>query len=211
MENLHTTNIADWESSNMQVFWGEIAPCDHLVQIYDNDKIFLDTLEGFTGSGFLADETVVVIATSQHLDALNDRLFSQGFDLNALISSNQYMPIDAADLLSVFLVNNWVDENIFHNFISGLIDQARQRNNKIRAFGEMVAILWERGLYSATVQLEKLWNELHSRSEFTLFCAYPRIGFTQSAGESIDTICKQHAKVIDGQARPTTEIYYKSA
>jgi hypothetical protein len=201
----------EWETSNMQIFWGEIAPCEHLVQIYDNDKVFLDTLEGFAGSGFLANETVVIIATTQHLDALNNRLFSQGFDLNAMISSNQYMPIDAVDLLSAFLVENWIDESIFHNFISSLIERAKQRKNKIRAFGEMVAILWERGLYGATIQLEKLWNELHSKEEFTLFCAYPNNGFTQSAGASIDEICKQHAKVIDGRSGPSTEIYYKSA
>ena len=210
MENLHT-ELETWDTSNMQVFWGEIAPCHHLVQIYDNDKIFLDTLEGFTGSGFLANETVVVIATSQHLDALNQRLSAQGFDLNKLINSNRYIPVDAANLLSAFLVNDWIDEKIFHGFIKSMLDHARQGNNKIRAFGEMVAILWERGLYPATIQLEKLWNELHSRSEFTLFCAYPKIGFTQCARDSIDTICRQHGKVIDGRARPATEIYYKSA
>ena len=210
MESLHT-EITDWKTTNMQVFWGEIAPCDHLVQIYENDKIFLDTLEGFTGSGFLADETVVIIATPGHLEALNERLFSQGFDVNKLITTNQYVPIDAHNLLSVFLVDDKIDEKVFNSFISGLIDHARLRNGKVRAFGEMVAILWERGLYAATIQLEKLWNQLHAKSEFTLFCAYPRIGFTQSAGESIDTICKQHAKVIDGHARPTTEIYYRSA
>lgn len=210
MEKLHT-EIKEWATSNMQVFWGEIAPCEHVVQIYENDKIFLDTLEGFTGSGFLADETVVIIATAAHLEALNDRLFSQGFDVNKLISSNQYIPIDAHNLLSAFLVNDRIDEKMFHSFITSLIDHARLQKRKIRAFGEMVAVLWERGLYSATVQLEKLWNQLHAKSEFTLFCAYPKIGFTQSAGESIVTICKQHAKVIDGHARPTTEIYYRSA
>ena len=210
MKNLHN-RLEEWEASNMQVFWGEIAPCEHLVQIYDNDKIFLDTLEGFTGSGFLAKETVVVIATAKHLDALNNRLSFQGFDLNALISSSRYIPVDANDLLATFLVDNWIDAAKFNSFIGSLIDRARSENNKIRAFGEMVAILWERGLYSATIQLEKLWNELHSMSGFTLFCAYPRIGFTQSAGESIETICKEHAKIIDGRARPATEIYYKSA
>lgn len=210
MESLHTP-IQEWKTSNMQVFWGEIAPCEHLVQIYDNDKIFLDTLEGFTGSGFLADETVVVIATAAHLEALNDRLFLQGFNLNKLISSNQYIPIDAHNLLSSFLVNDRIDEKIFNGFISGLIDHARQRNGKIRAFGEMVAILWDRGLYAATIRLEKLWNQLHSKSEFTLFCAYPKKGFSQLTSTSIDVICKQHATVIDGHAGPTTEIHYKSA
>jgi hypothetical protein len=206
-----TSNISGWETSNLQVFWGEIAPCDHMVQIYENEKIFLDTLEGFAGTGFLANDSVVIIATSQHLEALNTRLDSQGFDLNKLIASDQYVPIDANDLLSAFLVNDWIDERIFNNFVTDILHKAKHHNGKVRAFGEMVAILWDRGLCGATVQLEDLWNRLHENSQFSLYCAYPKIGFTQSSSESIDTICKKHARVIDGQARPATDIYYKSA
>lgn len=206
------TMIAEkWTTSNIQVFWGEIAPCEHMVQVYENEKIFLDTLEGFVGTGFLANDSVVIIATSKHLDALNTRLTSQGFDLNSLISSDQYIPVDAEDLLSVFLVDGWIDENIFNSFITDLVKRAKQRNGKIRAFGEMVAVLWEKGYCGATVQLENLWNQLHSKSPFTLFCAYPKSGFTQSATDSIDIICQQHARVIDGRAKPSTDIYYRTA
>jgi len=203
--------VEEWETSNIQVFWGEIAPCDHLVQVYENEKIFLDTLEGFAGTGFLANDSVVIIATSKHLDALNSRLRSQGFDLNALIEADHYIPIDAQDLLSVLVVDGWIDENIFNSFITDIVNRAKQRNGKVRAFGEMVAVLWAQGNCGATVQLENLWNQLHGKSPFTLFCAYPKTGFSQSANDSIETICKQHAKVIDGYARPSTAIYYKSA
>jgi hypothetical protein len=109
------------------------------------------------------------------------------------------------------VVDGWIDENIFNSFITDIVNRAKQRNGKVRAFGEMVAVLWEQGNCGATVQLENLWNQLHDKSPFTLFCAYPKTGFSQSANGSIDTICKQHAKVIDGYARPSTAIYYKSA
>lgn len=206
-----TSNISEWQTSNIQIFWGEIAPCDHLVQVYENEKIFLDTLEGFTGTGFLANDSVVIIATSKHLDALNARLRSQGFDLNALTADDQYIAIDANDLLSILLVDGWIDEEIFNSFVTDIVNRAKQRNGKVRAFGEMVAVLWEQGHCGATVQLENLWNQLHGKDQFTLFCAYPKTGFTQSSTDSIDIICKQHAKVIDGQARPSTDIYYKTA
>ena len=206
-----TSDVMEWETSNIQVFWGEIAPCDHLVQVYENEKIFLDTLEGFAGTGLLANDSVVIIATSTHLNALNARLLSQGFDLNALIKADQYIPIDAEDLLSIFLVDGQIDEKIFNSFINDIVSRAKERNGKVRAFGEMVAVLWAQGHFAATVQLENLWNQLHGKSPFTLFCAYPKTGFTQSANDSIDIICKQHARVIDGYARPSTDIYYKSA
>jgi len=209
MEKLAT--VEEWETSNIHEFWGEIAPCDHMVQVYETEKIFLDTLEGFAGTGFLANDSVVIIATSSHLDELNARLRSQGFDLNALTAADQYIPIDAEDLLSILLVDGWIDEGIFNSFISDIVNRAKQRNGKVRAFGEMVAVLWGQGNCGATVQLENLWNQLHGKSPFTLFCAYPKTGFTQSASDSIDIICKQHGKVIDGYGRPSTAIYYKSA
>ena len=63
--------IEEWKNSNIQVFWGEIAPCDHVVQIYENDTVFLNTLEGFAGSGLLSGDSVIIIATKEHLSSLN--------------------------------------------------------------------------------------------------------------------------------------------
>ena len=34
------------------VFWGEISPCEHLVQIYQDEGVFLNALEGFVAGGF---------------------------------------------------------------------------------------------------------------------------------------------------------------
>lgn len=203
--------VNNWENTGIQVFWGEIAPCDHSIQIYENDTVFLNTLEGFAGCGFLSGDSVVIIATTEHLEKLNDRLRTQGFDLEALIENEQYFPLEARDTLSKFMVKNWPDEKLFEKCISGLIARASKNGRKIRAFGEMVAVLWENGLHGATVQLEHLWNQLHEKEAFTLYCAYPKTGFSQTISHSIDTICKAHSKIIDGQTRPATEIYYRTS
>lgn len=202
--------VNEWENSNIQVFWGEIAPCDHLIQIYENDKVFLDTLEGFAGAGFLAGDSVVIIATATHLKSLNDRLRKQGFDLETLSQQNRYMPLEANETLSKFMVNDWPDETLFKKLITGIIGDATKGNRKVRAFGEMVAVLWEKGLNGATVQLEHLWCDFHHKRNFTLYCAYPKNGFTQSATDSINTICKTHTKIINGRPGPATEIYYRA-
>ncbi len=86
--------------------------------------------------------------------------------------------------------------------------KAQQNSSKVRVFGEIVAVLWDQGLTGATVQLEYLWHRLLNKDPFCLYCAYPKSGFTQNATTSIDTICKAHSKVIDGSARPSTELYY---
>jgi hypothetical protein len=199
-----------WQSSSLQVFWGELAPCDHIVQIYENDKIFLDSLEGFVGSGLLAGDAVIIIATTEHLVAIEKRLKKQGFNMDKLASSDQYIGLDADETLSKFMVNDWPDEDLFMELVTTLFKRAQQNNRKVRAFGEMVALLWKQGLNGATVQLENLWTRFQKKDEFTLFCAYPKVGFTQDMHASMDLICCQHSKVIDGGPRPSTEIYYKA-
>jgi hypothetical protein len=198
-----------WLNSNAQVFWGEIAACDHAIQVYDCDKSFLNTLEGFATSGFLNDEAVIVIATPEHLERLNERISKAGFDIKVLIASDQYIPVDAHEALAEFLVNDWPDEERFKTFISKVIARARYGNRRVRAFGEMVAVLWEKGLSGATVHLEKLWCALHENDSFALYCAYPKSGFTQEPCESINKICNMHSRIIRGESIPSTMIYHR--
>jgi hypothetical protein len=42
----------------------------------------------------------------------------------------------------------------------------------VRAYGEMVDLLWNSGASAAAIRLENLWNELLEAREFNLLCAY---------------------------------------
>jgi len=204
------TKVEPWQRSNLQVFWSELAPSDHIVQIYENDKVFLDSLEGFAGSGILAGEAVILIATKEHLRAIRERLENHGFDIASLIASDRFIGLEATETLSKFMVNNWPDEQLFFETVKAVFKRAQRNSHKVRAFGEMVALLWQAGLNDATVQLENLWNQFHRKGAFSLFCAYPKKYFTKDVSASIHTICCEHSKVIDGSPRPSTEIYYQT-
>lgn len=202
-------NKDEWATSTNEVFWGEIAPCEHVVQIYENDEGFLDLLTGFVSSGVNSFECAVVIATAAHLTALNERLEALGHSVHSLISKTQYIPLDAEETLSKFMVNDWPDENLFNKVISEVIVTARN-HRKVRAFGEMVAILWAKGQVGATVRLEHLWNKFCENEAFSLFCAYPESGFTQDAAESVMHICSAHTKMITSVAKGRPDVLYKS-
>src|SRR5678815_2022238 len=75
----------DSRGNATEVFWGEIAPCEHLLQIYPDDDGFIATLTDFVTAGLTAGEGVIVLGTSEHLHALEDRLRS---------GSNAHPPID---------------------------------------------------------------------------------------------------------------------
>lgn len=203
--------ISAWQKCKTDVFWSEIAPCDHLVQIYDTDEIFLDSLEGFVSSGFKAGDSVIIVATDAHLFSLKKRLRTKGFNIEQLEAKARFLPFSAEDTLSTFMVEGLPDEQLFMKVAKDIITKARGNGRKVRAYGEMVAILWERGQLEATIQLEHLWNKFCATEAFCLFCAYPKSGFTKDFTNSVDHICCAHTKVISGNNSSKTEVFYRRA
>jgi hypothetical protein len=51
IDGRYTIPLGKQNRGRFEVFWGEIAPCDHLVQIYEQEAAFMDSLEGFVGGG----------------------------------------------------------------------------------------------------------------------------------------------------------------
>jgi hypothetical protein len=188
--------------NGVEMFWGEIPPSEHLMQVYDTDQVFLDTLEGFVVGGLRAGDGVIVIATDDHLAGLEERIRASGVDPEAARDSGQLTGLRAEDVLAQFMVDGWPNERLFKLVVSGLLDRARGPGRRVRAFGEMVALLWARGDHGATVRLEFLWHQLCQAERFSLFCAYPRVGFTGDSAACIGELCDLHTRMIPGEAQP---------
>ncbi|MDB5232671.1 MAG: hypothetical protein JWN76_3476 [Chitinophagaceae bacterium] len=201
---------AEWQTSNADIFWGEIAACEHVVQIYEQDAIFLDSLAGFVGGGINSGDCVIVIATKEHLQALDTRLNNYGIQVDALVEHGRYIPLDAEKTLAKFMVDGWPDETLFMKTVSGLLTRAKKHNTQVRAFGEMVALLWAKGCSGATVQLEHLWNKFCETEAFSLFCAYPKAGFTDDIDSSLKHICCAHSKMITSSDNSLTQVTYRN-
>jgi hypothetical protein len=184
------------QSDELEVFWGELSPCDHFVQIYQEDLQLLDALEGFIAGGLRNSESTIVIATPAHLASLDQRLRGQGLDIDKAVADDRYIALDAERTMSSFMRNGWPDEMLFLELIQGLLDRTQGRGRRVRAFGEMVALLWAQGNAGATVRLEHLWHGLCRTKSFALFCAYPKSGFTKDATTSVQEICDAHSKVL---------------
>lgn len=203
------TDMNNWEQTSTELFWTEIAPAEHVLQVYENDSVFLDALAGFVGGGINTGDGVIVIATRPHLDALEARLSSLGVNVPSLIAHDSYIPLEANEMLAKFTVDGWPDEELFIETLSGIICRAVKGGRSIRAFGEMVAILWAQGNKDATVHLELLWNRLCEDVELSLFCAYPKSGFADEMDSSMMHICNAHSHLVKGSGISLTEMRYQ--
>jgi hypothetical protein len=187
---------------DIDVFWGEIAPCSHMVQLYEDVEVLIDSLEGFIGAGLEAGDAAVVIATPVHIMLLDARLEARGIDVTAARETDQYIALDAEQTLKTFLIGGWPDADRFEQQVRRIVDRARGAGGrKVRAFGEMVAVMWAQGHHGAVVRLEHLWQALCQRTaDMTLFCAYPKSGITQDAHSALAEIFRAHTRVVDGAA-----------
>jgi hypothetical protein len=180
--------------TNMSRTWLAEPQSDHRVHFYALDDVLLASLTEYFYEGLLAGETCIAIATPSHLASLNAKLRAKGVDLTAAIESNQYIMLDASTTLSDFMVNDLPEYESFLKCIGRTMSLAAGRGRQIRAFGEMVSILWERNNLSGLLQLEKYWHGLVNEKAFSLYCAYPKtlFGRSNSHKKAIDKICNCH-------------------
>ncbi|HVN94605.1 MAG TPA: MEDS domain-containing protein [Terracidiphilus sp.] len=183
-------------SASAQIFWGEIAPSEHVAQFYENENVLLDALTGYVSGGIKADECAIVIATPEHRAELHKRLREAGVDVWRAQTENRYISLDAETTLARFMVDRLPDEKLFTDCVASLLQQATADGRRVRAFGEMVALLWARGEAAATVRLEFLWQAFCQSHAFSLFCAYPKAGLTDDPTRSLAHICAAHSRVV---------------
>ncbi len=147
----------------------------------------------------MAGEPVVVIATLVHRKAFTQRLKLQGCDLERPLASGQLVMLDAAETLAKFMVDDMPDWELFKELVGGVIEQARlgRERARVRAYGEMVDLLWREGCKPAAIALEGAWNQLATIHSFSLLCAYVMGNFYHSGdGSGFDDVCRAHTHVI---------------
>jgi PAS domain S-box-containing protein len=181
--------------------WSDMGESEHFVQFYEDDAFLVESVGEFIGAGLGAGHGAIVIATSAHRKALERRLRDQGVDVSAVKARGQFVPLDAAETLSMFMVNGMPDSNLFNEVVGTLVVKVTEGRRGLKAFGEMVALLWADGNGDAAIRLEQLWNDLAKTHSFALFCAYPMQGFkSESHGTPFLHICQEHTRVIPAES-----------
>jgi PAS domain S-box-containing protein len=173
----------------------------HTVQFYGDDGVLLHELNRYIGSALANGSSAVIIATAGHIENLSLKLQGQGIDVANAAAESRYIPLDAAHVLSRFIVNGRPEPLRFSEVIGSVIGRAagaaRVENRRVVAFGEMVALLWAEGNAEGAMQVEKLWNELAKVYSFALHCAYPMQAFCkQEMADSLLSICEEHTAVL---------------
>jgi signal transduction histidine kinase len=169
----------------------------HAVQFYESDSFLFDTVGQFLAAGLAAGDQMVVIATPEHREGFMERLQPHG--PGRAVEEGRLLLLDARLTLSQFMVEGMPDADLFRRTIKGILGTLNAANPhaRVRAYGEMVDLLWRDGNSRAAIRLEELWNDAGNDHAFALLCAYVMGNFYKEGDTTrFLEVCRNHSHVI---------------
>jgi MEDS: MEthanogen/methylotroph, DcmR Sensory domain len=150
------------------------VPCHHIVQLYQEQNFLNRAVCRFAHAGFAKGEGVILVSTLPHWNSIGARLEAEGVDVEAARKRGQLTVVDADELLPTFMRDAMPDPPVFNGAFGDVVGQARAagRYQKVRVWGEMVNVLWERGDVAASMNLEDLFDQLGKKRDIAIFCSF---------------------------------------
>jgi hypothetical protein len=182
--------------------WNVVKGQQHFVQFYESDTFLVLTIADYLSQGLRSGDTCILAATSKHISML-ERFVQPADVLDNLRSSGRYITLEADQTLSEIMDGQMPDEKRFRSLVTPYIEAAISNGTSIRIFGELVAVLAERGNPEASSRLEEYWNRLRKEHPFSLFCAYPTKVFAGLMRDQRTHICDEHTVVIPDETYTT--------
>jgi hypothetical protein len=169
---------------------------DHLVQFYGvDDDSLASNVTKYLAEGLRQGEGAIVIATVAHIDLFSRRL-------GLVDASHRIVWLDAEHTLAQFMSLGMPDWERFQKTIVPVIRDVRAGTEGVRAYGEMVGLLWTAGKCAAAIRLEQYWNRLLGHSSFNLFCGYPIDVLSKEFDpKAIDALLCNHTRVVPASDR----------
>lgn len=164
----------------------------HAVRFYDSKESLCRIVAAFLGEGLEVGQPGLVIGTPEHRAGIIGALRGRGFDVDGLLAAGDLLLVDAREMLATFMIDGEPNANLFQEHATQAIERlCRGRKDcTIRAYGEMVDLLWKDNQHVAAILLEMLWNKLAASASFSLLCGYAMGNFYKDA--SVVDICSQH-------------------
>lgn len=170
---------------------------DHFVQVYQDELFLCEAVSEYVGTGLRRGEGAILVATPSHHAAFTQRLEDDGLSARDALQRGQLVLLDAEETLGRFTPGGMPDWQTFHALIGGAIAELRLQYPNVRAYGEMVDVLWQRGERDAAIRLEEFWNDLAKLQTFSLLCAYFMDNLDASAyAGPLECVCKVHTHLI---------------
>lgn len=182
----------------------------HFVQVYEAGALSLTAnVSHYIWEGLKRGDGALLISTPEHWELFSQRLTQLGADTEASSRDGQLVLLDARETLAQFMVKGQPDWQLFEAVVGAAMQRVRKRNDQagLRAYGEMVALLWKARRFAAAIRLEQFWNKLLAQSSFSLYCAYAIDVFGKEFhAEALDALLCAHTHLVPAAPNGDLEV-----
>lgn len=171
----------------------------HIVQFYESDEhVLVDNMVRYFAEGLKRGDNAIVISTRERSQQLSDGLLASGINVDAAVRSSRILWYDAHQTLSRILVDGHPSEARFEAIVASAVREALATSaGSLRAYGDMVGLLWQQKQFPAAIRLEQLWHKFTKEYDFALFCAYPIDIFAPDSDSAvIDALLCAHTHLV---------------
>jgi MEDS: MEthanogen/methylotroph, DcmR Sensory domain len=163
-----------WRCEPWEQLVVDASPHDHIVQLYQDHDFLKSAVCRYIGAGLANGDRIILFPTLTHWNAFRQRLETDGVNVQAARERRQLTVVDANEILPRFMRDAMPDPQVFNAVIGDVFRQACAGGSyqKLRAWGELVNVLWERGDVAASMNLEDLFDQLNKKIGIAMFCSY---------------------------------------
>jgi hypothetical protein len=177
-----------------RVVRGRVAS-DHTCQFFDSEESRAEAVASFLAEGFRAGDHIIVIARPIHWVSISERLEACGIPVERALLQGKLTVKDAMDTLRRLSRGGVPNQGAFDEIVAAPL-RGLAELGRVRAYGEMVDILAQRGELDEVMRLEEMWNRLGESTSFSLMCGYAAAHFVSTATHrSMRDICTTHTDV----------------
>jgi signal transduction histidine kinase len=168
----------------------------HGVQLSAASLFPAANVAAFLCEGLHAGEAALTLAAAPHGAGILAACRERGIDTAAAQDRGTLVALPAESSLAALLHAGRPDAALFEETIARVVERMTAGGRRVRAYGEMVDLLWSRGERDHALALEELWNDLLARVPLRLLCGYTLEAF-EGDGDvaAFRRMCARHESV----------------
>ena len=172
------------------------------MQFYGSESTLYSTAATFLSEGLILGQPALILATPEHRQGIVEQLYERLVDCECAVRDGDLVLLDAQATLDLFMVDDRPNVDLFHENVGRIVGQVLngRKRTVLRAYGEMVDLLWRQGRTQAAIELEVLWNKLALSFDFALLCGYAMGSFYKQV-DQLESIRILHSHVINGPGK----------
>jgi len=153
---------------------GESPAGRHVCQFHSPSDPLAESIAIFAEAGLRGGDQVILLALPDQAEAALAVLEPRAVDLVAARATGQLRIEDSCSVLDACAAGSGLDLERLSRYLGGMLARTSSGpRRKVRVYGDMVSLLWNRGDAELAIHLEEIWDELvQAHPSTVLFCGY---------------------------------------